>query len=118
VPSPGSRGSLLRATYVGLAIPVMAAGMLGGARVYAFAFGLNWGGGVPSLHAAGMVIVMLVAIPIGLSIGGWLWVAVGKRLFRFTASEVEAFVMRGPRIGPIVKYNEWCLRKLFGHEDV
>jgi hypothetical protein len=54
----------------------------------------------------GMLIVMFVAIPIGLSIGGWLWVAIGRGLFRFTASEVEAFVMRGPRIGPIVRYND------------
>jgi hypothetical protein len=106
-------------TYVGLAIPVMGVGMLVGARVYALAFGLDWGGGggVPGLHAIGMVIAMLVAIPIGLSIGGWLWVGVGSRLFRFTRSEVEAFVMRGPRVGPLDRYNKWCLRKLFGYEE-
>jgi hypothetical protein len=110
----GSRGSLLSLTYIGLAIPVMGAGMLVGARLYALALGLKWGGEVPALHAIGVVIAMLMAIPIGLSLGGWLWVAVGRSLFQLTRSEVEAFVMRGPRIGPLHRYNEWCLKKLFG----
>ena len=71
------------------------------------------------LHLVGFTLMQVVAIIVGLSVGGWVWAAMGKFFFGLSRSDIEGLLKTGPQIGIASRYNSWCLDALFGSgEDI
>ncbi len=106
--------ALIWLSYAVLVIPAMAVAMYSVARLYAWVFLLEWNSPLSIGHVSGLMIVMLCAIPSGLSIGGWCWLLVGRFLFHFPQNAAKKILFYGPRIKFLDRYNGWCLSFLYG----
>jgi hypothetical protein len=103
--------------YLFIALPFMMAALIGSAVAYATIFSLKSDTPLSFLHLLGILSVMLVAIVVGLAIGGWTWALLGKLFFGLGRSDVEDLFATGPQIGIVSKYNEWCLNLVFGRRQ-
>jgi hypothetical protein len=65
-------------------------------------------------HLLGLTLVEVLALLVGLMIGGWVWAVAGKLFFGLTRSDIEGLFRIGPQIEIVTRYNNWCLDIVFG----
>jgi hypothetical protein len=100
--------------YLCVALPFMLAAMIGSAVAYAAVFSLGPDTPLSWLHLFGLTSTMVVAIVVGLAIGGWVWVVMGKLFFGIRRSDIERLFANGPQIRMVSRYNDWCFNLVFG----
>ena len=100
--------------YLCIALPFMLAAMIGSAVAYATIFSLGSDTPLSVLHLIGLTLTMVVAIIVGLAIGGWAWAVVGRLVLGTHRSDIERMFAGGPQIPVVSRYNDWCLNAVFG----
>lgn len=101
-------------TYLVVSLPFMLAGMVASAVGYSKIFSIGQDDPLSMLHLAGLTLTMIVALVVGLAVGGWVWVLFAKFIFGFSRSDIEDMVASGPQIDIASRYNSWCLDTIFG----
>jgi len=103
--------------YLCIALPFMIAAMIGAAVAYAAIFSLGPDTPLSWIHLFGLTLTMVVAIVVGLAIGGWVWAILGKLFFGIRRADIERLFANGPQIQIVSKYNDWCLNLIFGPQE-
>ena len=101
-------------TYLVISLPFMLAGMVAAAVGYARIFSIGQDDPLSMLHAVGLLLTMIVALVVGLAVGGWVWVLFARFILGFSRSDIEGMVASGPQIDVASRYNSWCLDLIFG----
>jgi len=103
--------------YLFIAIPFMLAAMIGSAVTYASIFSLGPDKPLSVFHLIGLTLTMIVAIIVGLAVGGWAWAVLGKLVFGIQRSDIERMLASGPQFPIVSRYNDWCLNAVFGPRE-
>jgi uncharacterized membrane protein len=101
-------------TYLVISLPFMLAGMVASGVAYARIFSLGENDPLSMLHAVGLLLTTLVALVVGLAVGGWVWVLFARFVLGFSRSDIEGMTASGPQIDIASRYNSWCLDTIFG----
>jgi hypothetical protein len=91
----------------------MLAGMVASAVGYSRIFSIGQDDPLSMLHFVGLTPTMIVALVVGLAVGGWVWVLFAKFILSFSRSDIEDMVASGPQIQIASRYNSWCLATIF-----
>jgi hypothetical protein len=110
--TPHARRIIL--TYLLIGIPCMLAAMLGFAVGYGRLFSLRPDDPLSWLHLVGFTLAMVVAILVGLAIGGWIWLPLARFLCRFSRFDIEELLAHDRKLPLVSRYNNWCLDVVFG----
>lgn len=116
------RQRLVRRTYLCFTLPVGLVLMLVCASLYAKLVGLPMH--EPMKHQSlwvqlGLLVALIGPIPVGFSIGGWLWSRFAKRFLGVTREDMEALLLGGTcRVGYIDRANRRAINKLFGERGL
>jgi Na+-driven multidrug efflux pump len=101
-------------TYLVISLPFMLAGMVVSAVGYARIFSIGQDDPLSMLHAVGLLLTMIVALVVGLAVGGWVWVLFARFILGFSRADIEGMAASGPQINVASRYNSWCLDTIFG----
>jgi hypothetical protein len=101
-------------SFLFIAIPIMLLAMLGAAVSYGRISGIGPDDPISMAQLVVFTLFQIVAILVGLAVGGWVWVLAGRLLFRLSRSDVEGLLATGPQIRIASRYNQWCLDRVFG----
>lgn len=108
------RERIIIITYLVVSLPFMLAGVVASGVGYAKIFSIGQDDPLSMLHAVGLLLTTLVALVVGLAVGGWVWVLFAKFILGFSRSDIEGMVASGPQIDIASRYNSWCLDTIFG----
>jgi hypothetical protein len=100
-------------SYLVVTLPFMLTGMAASAVGYSRIFSIGQDDPLSMLHLAGLTLTMIVALFVGLAVGGWVWILSAKFMLGFSRSDIEGMVASGPRIHIASRYNSWCLDTIF-----